>query len=330
MSDSERDFLERGRADGRESASDLMLQGTKDVRAPVPLPPRSVGFLLGEIGDRWSIQEVASAVEISGGAAFWVVDHILWHRPMPECFAAVAMAAAATDRVVVGPCVLQVPLRNAVEIAKWSAFLQHATSGRFVLGVGIGEHEGEYRGVGADFQHRGASLDCALDSIEAALSRDVHDGLYRVDPRPRFPVWVGGRSHAAIRRAARRCDGWIPHFVDPVEFAVGREHLRREAERSGRDPDEIVTAATVFVSVEEEAAEHEKNLEAMAELFGLPSRALKKRLIAGTAREVAESFERFWDAGAHHLAAMIFSHDPVERFARLVGECAARGGATCA
>src|SRR6202035_4928860 len=78
----------------------------------------------------------------------------------------------------------------------------------------------------------------------------------QLPPVHTVPIWVGGSSEAALRRAARRGDGWIPLFVPPDEYAAALGRLDKEADRAGRDPASIARAAVVFVALgDSDAAE---------------------------------------------------------------------------
>src|SRR5262249_32955452 len=122
-----------------------------------------------------------------------------------------------------------------------------------ILGVGSGHLKPEFKTLGADFERRGRVSDEYLRAIAAAWEQDVarfegdtvsfHDVMVspRVAQRPRPPFWVGGNSPAALRRAARLGEGWVPWQLGPEEFAGLAERARRLREESGRSgPFELV------------------------------------------------------------------------------------------
>ena len=157
---------------------------------------------------------------------------------------------AATNRAAIGTCILQLPLRHAPSVAKEAASLDHLSGGRLVLGVGVGTHPGEYAAAGVEFGDRGDGA-----STRASTPCVGHG---RCPPATRYaqlpalgpvPVWVGGSSEAALRRAARHGDGWIPLFVPPDEYGAALGRLDKEAERVGRDPGAVARATVAFVSV---------------------------------------------------------------------------------
>ncbi|MGW1534605.1 TIGR03619 family F420-dependent LLM class oxidoreductase [Streptomyces aureus] len=174
--------------------------------------------------------EIARAADRAGFAYIASCDHVaiprrladamstIWYDPV----ATLAFLAAATERVQLLSHVAVVGLRHPLVTAKQYATLDHLSGGRLILGVGAGHVREEFEAVGADFERRGEVLDETIDALRAALGPDeypVHHGK-RYDfeglgqrPRPareRVPVWVGGSSPAAVRRAALRGDGWLP------------------------------------------------------------------------------------------------------------------------
>ena len=233
-----------------------------------------------------ALAEVCRRAENAGAGALWVCDHLFWHGPNLEAFAALGVAAMATSHAAVGTCVLQLPLRHAASVAKEAASLAYLANGRLMLGVGVGTHPGEYEAAGVDFSTRGARLDAAIDDLRAAWAPDPSQRYAQLPAPGSVPVWVGGSSEAALRRAARRGDGWIPLFVPPDEYAAAMGRLDKEAERAGRDPDDVRRATVVFVSVGTEDA-GDRGLAWMGSLYGLPARSFERHLVAGDARRCA-------------------------------------------
>src|SRR6185437_5714934 len=156
--------------------------------------------------------ETCRAAEAAGAGALWAVDHLFWPSPMLECLTTLTVAATATRTATLGTCVLQLPLRRPAAVAKQAAALQLLSGGRFVLGVGAGSHPGEYEMAGVDFGDRGRQMDVGIAEVRAAwASAGEPDVDYRQEPAPApVPLWVGGSSDAARRRAARAADGWVP------------------------------------------------------------------------------------------------------------------------
>jgi alkanesulfonate monooxygenase SsuD/methylene tetrahydromethanopterin reductase-like flavin-dependent oxidoreductase (luciferase family) len=231
----------------------------------------------------------------------------------------------ATTHAAVGTCVLQLPLRHPPDVAKQAASLQHLSGGRFVLGVGVGGHEGEYEAAGVVYAGRGRRLDDGLDTLERSWEAEGA-GRYRQLPEPeRIPVWVGGSSEAALRRAARRGDGWIPLFVPPEDYGAAMGRLDKEIERSGRRPTDVARAIVAFVSVGARGAA-DRGRTWMSSLYGLPTKMFSRHLVAGGARVCAASLARFVEAGAGHVAVFVADDDPLVQFEDVAGEFAGLTG----
>ena len=264
------------------------------------------------------IPGVARGAEQVGAAALWACDHLFWRGPVLECFTALTLAAAATSEVAIGTGVLQLPMRSPAVVAKTAASLQQVSGGRFVLGVGVGVHAGEYEAAGARFGGRGRALDAGIDRVRDLWARNGGDYPMLPQPSP-VPVWVGGSSAAARRRAALRGDGWMPMFFGPADLRVQYDLLAEELAAAGRPADSVRRALLVFVACDESysGAAREKGLDWLSSLYGLPPRAFERHLLAGSAVECAEQVAAFRDAGAEHVCIFVADDRPLEQFAAI-------------
>jgi probable F420-dependent oxidoreductase len=160
-----------------------------------------------------------------------------------------AFVAGVTSRIRLLSHVLVLPYRHPLLVAKQYGTLDHLSGGRVILGVGSGHLKPEFKTLGADFERRGRVSDEYMRAIAAAWEQDVarFDGdtisfrdvmvSPRASQRPRPPFWVGGNSPAALRRAARLGEGWVPWQLGPDEFAglaARARGLREESGRSGQ------------------------------------------------------------------------------------------------
>jgi alkanesulfonate monooxygenase SsuD/methylene tetrahydromethanopterin reductase-like flavin-dependent oxidoreductase (luciferase family) len=250
-----------------------------------------------------------------------------------------AVAATVTDRAALGTCVIQLPLRQAPAVAKQAATLQSMTQGRVILGVGVGSHQGEYEQAGIDYRTRGRQLDAGIIELRRSWATGagvatgstgsgaaVEDRYRQLPEPPPVPVWVGGSSEAALRRAATLADGWMPLFLDPTAYEQAVERLAKEIERAGRPEGSVTPSIVLFVSVDDEPRTGlHRGTGWMSLLYGIPAKAFERHLITGTAVEVAEVVAAFRRAGAEHVAVYVTADQPLEQFERLMAALPAAG-----
>ncbi len=299
----------------------------QDTTPAWPEEPVPVG------GAHCDLASVSRQAEQLGASALWACDHVFWHGPCLECMVALTVAATATERVTIGTCVVQLPLRQASVVAKQAASLQTLSGGRMILGVGVGSHPGEYDEAGVDYHTRGRLLDAGITELRRSwASGEVPSGgaepadtasgasRYRQLPAPRaIPVWAGGSSEAALRRAATLADGWMPLFLSPTAYGEATERLAKEVDRAGRKPDEVTPAMVLFVSIDDDPAlARGRGTSWMSSLYGIPAKAFERHLVSGTAAEVAEVVSVFQAAGARHVAVYVTADQPIDQFERLI------------
>ncbi len=282
------------------------------------------------VPDAAQLGRICRSAEAAGASALWAVDHLFWHGPVLECLAALTVAATCSERAVIGSCVLQLPLRRTAAVAKQVTAIRQLGGDRVVLGVGVGVHRGEYEAAGVAYSGRGRRLDAGIDELrrlwaghpcgenpaERPASSAPADRYRQLPAGAPPPVWVGGSSEAALRRAVQRGDGWIPLFVAPDDYRLAMDRLDKEAERVGRDPRGIARAITTFVSVGGDDA-HQRGCEWLGSLYRLPPKAFARHLVAGDARSCAGQLARWVEAGAEHVAVYMATDEPLVTFAEL-------------
>ncbi|WP_028802764.1 LLM class F420-dependent oxidoreductase [Streptomyces sp. 142MFCol3.1] len=241
--------------------------------------------------DRAGFDYIASCDHVAVPRRLAGAMSTIWYDPV----ATLAHLAAVTERVRLLSHVAIVGLRHPLVTAKQYATLDHLSGGRLVLGVGAGHVREEFDAVGADFERRGAVLDETVDALRAALGPEefpVHHGkLYDFEglgqrPRPvqdRVPVWVGGSSPAAVRRAALRGDGWLPQG-DP------RDRLPAQIARLG----ELRAQAGI---------EDPLTVGAITEplYVGEPGWDVGRRTLHGPPEALAESLRAYRAMGVHQI-----------------------------
>lgn len=266
----------------------------------------------------WSgLGVLAAETEGLGVDALWFADHLFWHRPTPDPATAVAIAAASTSRLILGPMVLQLPMRHTAAVAKTFGFLNEVTAGRIILGVGVGEHRSEYEaaGVGDRFSVRGRSLDLAIRELRSHWAGVEEPPMAPVRP---VPIWVGGRSTASRRRAATVGDAWIPHFAHIRWYRRQIARFEEEVAEAGRIPAPR-SGACVLIHVDGVEPETDP-LAWAAGLYRLPPDTFAPILIRGSADEVASRLGGFVDAGATHLALLPAGDRPLDHVAAVIRE----------
>ncbi len=170
--------------------------------------------------------------------------------PIPDPLIWLAFAAAAAPKLRLGTCILIVPQRNPIILAKELATLDALSGGRVELGLGVGWLKEEFDALGVPWERRGARNDEYIAAMRALWSQphaEFHGDFVDFDPatcspRPvngNIPVHVGGDTDAAIRRAVRIADGYFPGEGDPAKLDALLTRLRNAAEDAGRDPKSI-------------------------------------------------------------------------------------------
>jgi probable F420-dependent oxidoreductase len=183
--------------------------------------------------DRAAIGLLAKSIEAVGFYSCYVTDHpipdVQWLRQgghqSPDPFVALSFVAAATDTLRLQTNIVVLPYRNPFLTAKSAASLDYLSQGRLILGVGTGYSKKEFAALGVDFEERGTLMDEALQTIKIAwtesglnvagkhFSAVGHSLAPQPSQKPHPPIWVGGNSQRAIRRAVDFGDGWLPFPV---------------------------------------------------------------------------------------------------------------------
>lgn len=212
------------------------------------------GVHLPQYGHASGPEAITRAAQQAEGLGFddvWVYDHIAipadTSYPVAysyDALLALTWAGAGTRSVGLGTSILVLPYRHPVMLAKSLGSLDRLSGGRLILGVGCGWLEAEFEALGLDFGQRGASTDEAIDFLRACWSSpgpvsfrsnriDVRD--MRILPRPErpVPIWVGGQSEAALRRAVTRGDGWHGAFIGVADAVDYARRLRRDRPEPG-------------------------------------------------------------------------------------------------
>jgi probable F420-dependent oxidoreductase len=257
--------------------------------------PIAIGCTLpasGPNADPGGLRMLAQTAEDLGFDSVWVSDHLVIPvhvasaypyspdsrfrlgpaAPYFEPLTVLTFLAGCTRRVRLGTHVLILPYRHPIITAKVVATLDVISGGRVDLGVGVGWMEEEFVALGHDyFARRGAVTDEQIQILKVLWTEETPDHageFYRFPAlgahphpvqQPHPPIWVGGHSRAAIRRAARLGDGWLPigarppASLPPAEVATSLRLLREEATRAGRVPDSLQVCFSTNVALRDTA-----------------------------------------------------------------------------
>lgn len=249
------------------------------------------------------LASIARACDEAGFLYVGVCDHVAVPRDRAaamsttwwDTVATLGYLAAITRQVRLLSHVYVLPYRHPMITAKAFATLDRLSAGRVILGVGAGHLEGEFDMLGVDFARRGALLDEAIDLVARALCEEFpeHDGPTwpvrdlgarpRPVQQPRPPIWIGGSTPAALRRAARRGDGWLPQGTPREHLGAQIASLREQRERHRPGEPLDVGAASGWL------------------YLGRPGFDVGPGVKAGSADELAEWVNELGRLGANHV-----------------------------
>jgi alkanesulfonate monooxygenase SsuD/methylene tetrahydromethanopterin reductase-like flavin-dependent oxidoreductase (luciferase family) len=222
----------------------------------------------GAFADPRRVVEAATLAEESGWDGLFLWDHLayVWGPPSCDPWVALTAAACATDRIRLGTAVSPLARYKPHLLAGALATVDQLSGGRVVLGVGVGGAPEEFAAFGEpdDDMTRAALVDEGLGVMEALWSgREVHhegtaftvNGVRLATlpyQRPRVPVWVGGDSAPALRRAAR-WDGWVAPSLDDageVRMTTSPERLAEQVQAllAAREEDSPLDVAVLGYS----------------------------------------------------------------------------------
>jgi len=262
----------------------------------------------------------AQRAEALGFESLWGGDHLVlpvggttqypyttdgsFSRPSTEGFlepyTLLSYVAAATKTIRLGMTVIILPYRNPIVQAKMLACIDVLSGGRLTFGVGVGWLEKEFQVLQASYKDRGPVSDEYLEVIKALWTEEqpeFHGKFYDFDgitmypkpvQQPSIPIWVGGHSRRAIRRAIRYGDCWHPTRQSPDFVQQHLPYLRQECERLGRDPRELTISL--------KRALHFTDIGLSGEVLSGSNNAM-----IGTTQQVIDDVRRCQDIGIQQL-----------------------------
>ena len=277
---------------------------------------------------------IAQAADRAGAFYIGVCDHVGVPRPADERMSAVwydtiatlGWLGALTKQVRLLSHVYVLPYRHPLSTAKAFMTLDHLSGGRAILGAGAGHLQSEFDFLGVDFESRGRQLEESVAVIRAAFAEEyptvggpgAEVGI-GMSPRPAapsasresLPIWIGGSSKVAIRRAALLADGWLPQGPPKMGLSNAIAFIRSEREAAGLPAafDLGMNFGSVFLG------QADFDLEQYA----------RGPAVHGTAEQVAEGLNKFAAKGLNQIQLRFIGKDAhqvcdqIEQFGAEVG-----------
>jgi probable F420-dependent oxidoreductase len=292
-----------------------------------------VGFHID--GDVWEPEQL-TRVEDLGFDIMTTGEHIIFFRPILDVVTVLAHAAAVTKRIKLVPSTIILPLRHPTIMAKELTSLDILSKGRLIASLGIGgDYPREFQACGVPIKERGARANEGIEIMRKYWSGERFDyngkifQLEDVDLLPPPvqpggpPLWVCGRSEAAMRRAARLGDGWQPYMYTADQLRDSVDKVRTFGDEAGRPvADDFAFTSFMYVSMHDDVDEARRlAIEQLTYRFNLPFEKIVDKYCAyGPPDRIIETLGEYVSAGANHVIVGLVMPpeermDYVEKFA---------------
>ena len=276
------------------------------------------------------IAGLAGLAEQVGLDGVWVGDRLATgDLSVLDSGLSLAVAAAATSSITVGYAIYVPSLRPLAWAAKQVATLQHIAGGRLQLGVAVGGGgDAEYLAAGFRRSDRARRTDEFLDRLPGLLAGEPLSGepsasggdAIRLLPAVLVPpLWVGGTSPAALRRAVRFGAGWLSGLQTPREFTVGRQRLFELADEAGRPRPLTGIGLHAAIGTDSDRDLAEVTAGMLRAMYGVPADRAREVAIGGTCAQVASQLAPYAEAGAD-LIVVVCDPAPSPRSWELLAE----------
>ena len=239
-------------------------------------------------------------------------EHVFFYGPTGNGLISLAAAAGATSTIGLMSTITLVPLYPAALLAKQVAALDVVSGGRFHLGVGVGgEYAKEFEACGVPVNERGARTNEALAVMKRLWTEDevVFEGRFNTlngvtlapkpTQKPHPPVWISGRSDAAMQRCARYGTGWLPYMYTPEKLAESLQAIAAHAERVSRT-EPVEPGLFIFFAVHED---REQAIKMATDRLSVQynqdfSQLVGRYALAGNPDDCIARLQEYIDAGA--------------------------------
>tara|TARA_B100001559_G_scaffold70698_3_gene57790 strand:+ start:2822 stop:3712 length:891 start_codon:yes stop_codon:yes gene_type:complete len=274
------------------------------------------------VPNNWGIEEPSEVLHIGKYYedlefdSLWTMDHLfnigyigkrLNDKPYYHPLATLSCISALTTKIYLGTSILVLPYHNPVELAKYAATLDQFSAGRLILGVGVGGMVEEFEALGIPMSQRAILTNESINIMHELWENDLPSynstrwnfNNVTFSPKPynsNIPIWVGGSSAGAIKRAATLGDGWHPSGITALEFAEGKSKIEEICTTINRDPNEINYSIRLDVSPDETSANPRHGLS----------------LNGKDPLQIAEIVNTYQEKGLDHVIFAISSSDITE------------------
>jgi len=271
-----------------------------------------IGFGLWRLGmpSPETICSYAERAEDVGIDSIWLSDHIVSRQPDLDINCIMAMFAARTKKIKMGPSVLTLPARDPVQVAKTYATLDYLTGGcnRVIMAVGLGSDPRDCIACGINPDERAKRMEEGVRVMRKlwAGANVSHEGKFykfenvTIEPRPakgHLDVWIGGKSDLAIKRTARYGDGWFPSFVTPEEFHDGMVKLKEYGKQYNREINPREAGVLIFTHISDNRSRAQEAVQKFFAGFPAVAESMPARCAIGSAQECIEKVQSYVDAG---------------------------------
>jgi probable F420-dependent oxidoreductase len=277
---------------------------------------------------RWpEIVTMARAAEEVGFDSIWLGDHLLYRgdgraeRGPWDSWTTLAALAASTERVRLGPLVACAAFHPPGILARMAAAIDEVSGGRFVLGIGAGWNETEFRAFGIPFGERASRFEEAFEIVRRLLAGErvtfvgrfsrVEEAIVLPEPARRVPLMIGSNGDRILRAALPHADAWNTWFADygntPDGFSALNDRVTTLVEEAGREPGDVTRSACALVVLDRDAGERPVGRDVVP--------------LEGPAPLVADGIRALGEAGADE--AILVLSPITERSIRAMGEALA-------
>ena len=301
-------------------------------------------FGLATPSNLWSLdwderRAVVGNIVGSGFDHIFMADHVSFRNGSgTDGFVEVASLSQLDPRVGVMISIYLLPLRHPLPVARQLASMARIAPGRMIFGVGIGgEDRHEIEICGVDPKRRGIRANESLEIIRGLLNGDavsfsgvefnISDAVIRPTPKKSIPIIVGGRSDAALTRAAKYSEGWIGVWCSSERFRNAINIVDAEAEEYGRSEVDWCHGYQPWVGLDTKDSKKafESVKRGMENFYRIPFEKFERYTPSGTPTEVAEKLAPYVEAGCKVFNLKVCSQDAeeeVELGAELVSQLA--------